>query len=270
MKEKMINCSNCGAKIVATSASCSHCGAMNYSGARREYMNELEGMREELQDIGEEAQKNAGKKTVLQFFGILAIGTALMVIVIMWALSHPNRLERDTSMENDYYDRLIWQDKYYPQLEEAYESQDFDTVLEIYRSKEAGNGAIYQWEHYGIIDFYKAYLNVLDGMKDFEGRGKVVYSSQLTDAVMLAGYYKERTRIDEFVRMYNRAAKMTERDYQLIQSYGETAAKFLFDAKGMSQQLIDECAEYSTDTYGFSSSKCREWFDNREESGNGM
>ena len=50
---KRIICSSCGAEFDNDMAKCPYCGTMNYEGAEKEYLEKLEDVREDLDDLNE-------------------------------------------------------------------------------------------------------------------------------------------------------------------------------------------------------------------------
>ena len=79
-----IICGNCGAPMGETDAYCPYCGIMNYNGAEKEYFEQLEGIKDKLEDASDYTKTHDAStaKKGLGVIKIIAIATIAVVILL--------------------------------------------------------------------------------------------------------------------------------------------------------------------------------------------
>ena len=93
-----IRCTNCGGEYTSDAAACPYCGTIYVAGAEAHYMNKLDNIREDMEDLNELARKETGaelksavKKTILTVVFIvggvaLIMGILYLIYYIKWGI----------------------------------------------------------------------------------------------------------------------------------------------------------------------------------------
>ena len=156
-------CGNCGAEISREDAYCPYCGVMNARAAEQDYMEKLEGIREETEKLGGETSKqtrrgirNVGKLTVR----IVVIIAA--VILGFYALTRimERTFERDDA--DTAQEEAAFKAAYFPKLDALYEAGD-DTATMNYMYEiggQKGASVMNGWAHYQYMRYYMDYYSV--------------------------------------------------------------------------------------------------------------
>ena len=95
---KQIICSSCGAEFDNDMAKCPYCGTMNYEGAEKEYLEKLEDVREDLDDLNEvplEETKDELKKQGRLIRKVLMVAIIIGFILFGWIMLSEKAYERD-------------------------------------------------------------------------------------------------------------------------------------------------------------------------------
>ncbi|MBQ9042000.1 MAG: hypothetical protein IJ111_04215 [Eggerthellaceae bacterium] len=80
-------CPNCGAGFSNTASKCPYCGALNPSGAEAAYMEQLEGLRQDTDDLDNEAMSDlkasvfSNGKSIIRVMLIVVIVIVLLVVL---------------------------------------------------------------------------------------------------------------------------------------------------------------------------------------------
>ncbi len=158
-------CPNCGGDFADWAPKCPYCGAMNYQGAERQYMEQLEDIREDMEELPEESESHyrrhvqvALKKLLVLAAAVLAAGLAAAGLYLIW------QHQEDKAYEARVLRRTEWEAEEFPQLDQWYEAGEYDRILE--RSYELLDENhefnIYSWSHYQFVaDYYQSYLDCL-------------------------------------------------------------------------------------------------------------
>ncbi len=154
---KMIFCPSCAAKFDEMLPKCPYCGTMSIKGAEAEYMEKLENIREDMEDLSavpiQETKKELKKQTkfVIIIIGVM-VGLLLAVGVIELIFGyHPK--ERDKQAD------FLWQQENYPILNELYEQKNYEELLKRYEQAYKEDKPIASWEH---ADFAAALMLLFD------------------------------------------------------------------------------------------------------------
>ena len=88
MSDKKIQCPGCGASVDAGESKCPHCGALLYEGAEKEYFEEMEDIRKNLEETSDdceetfEAAVGSGLKTVFITIGVVICLAVILVLLV--------------------------------------------------------------------------------------------------------------------------------------------------------------------------------------------
>lgn len=144
MESKKIICDFCGAEFEDTLPACSFCGSSNYKGAEAEYLRKLEGIRENVEDLGRipaaETKQEIYKqgKFLKRIFIVLGVVFALFLSLFFWI----NREEK-RDPQADY----LWKKMNYPIMDEMYEQQEYDELVTFYKEAWDADYPVQEWEH---------------------------------------------------------------------------------------------------------------------------
>ncbi len=209
-------------------------------------------------------------KTVTMQTALLGgVAIVLMVVVLLIAFRMVQRFHEDneeTDDQQEYYERICWQDNVFPLLDEAFEKGDYAQVSRINQEHrdEPGMMAYYRWEHYTFMQYYDLYETFMQYWEDArEGDGRYLYGA--VAAVELAGYYTEEWFDEQSAKSGNRLTygSMTEQERRAIREYRQAAFDMLAEVFGMDESDVRLCVKQSSDTYGISSRSCQEWLEAR-------
>ena len=82
---RTVLCRSCGAEYPADSASCPYCGTMNLPAAETEYLDRLEGIRDNLEELGSLTDRKA-KSHLRKLQRNLLIGAVILALLITTAV----------------------------------------------------------------------------------------------------------------------------------------------------------------------------------------
>ncbi len=150
-------CRSCGAELAETDHQCPYCGTWTVEGAQKEYMNRLEEIREDTEELHEAPRQVwlSHLRSHGHFAWKIACAVAAVCLVCVLA-SVGFRHYLDAMDRRDVQKETAFRQTYFPKLEEIYASGDdravYEYIHELYG--EEGSGALYYWEHAAYYDYY--------------------------------------------------------------------------------------------------------------------
>jgi cell division protein FtsI/penicillin-binding protein 2 len=157
-------CSSCGAKLKDTDEKCSYCGTINPSGAENRYMERLDEILEETDEIDDNIPKEYTKEIKSQgHFAAKVALTAGAVCLVFFLIIGGITLADKVSHEHYRKQAAYFQKEYFPKLNEIYDSGDDDEVLAYIDEllKIDGSEAVFNWKHANYYDRYRDYKEVI-------------------------------------------------------------------------------------------------------------
>ena len=142
---KKISCPSCGAQFEDTLARCPYCGTMYYPAAEKEYMDQMEDLREgvgELNRLPMEETKNHLKSRA-RFIRTVLILLAVAVAVI-GGIYYVHERKEEQKTEEEYR----WIREHAPELDKLYENGQYDEMVELYSSWVEDSKPVWLWKHY--------------------------------------------------------------------------------------------------------------------------
>ena len=139
-----VSCPSCGALFPADRPNCPYCGTMYLPAAEAAYMDKLDGVRGELEELGRLHAREA-KKNYRALWRRLLIGGVLLTAAIaaIFVLNGVNtRREARHSKEE-----FVWQMELFPRMDDAYEAEDYDELLRLYDEAIATDFSVWSYEH---------------------------------------------------------------------------------------------------------------------------
>ena len=99
--EKMVICKSCGAEFDASLVRCPYCGTANAPAEEEEYMDKLEGVREDLHQQTEKSDSKIGRKMASAIRTILLVAVMILLIVFVsfWLSDRRERSRSDQKKE---------------------------------------------------------------------------------------------------------------------------------------------------------------------------
>ncbi len=245
-------CEFCGASFEEMLSKCPYCGNTNIKGAEAEYMEKLEEVRSDLEELAqipvEETKKELKKQTKLI---AIVMGTILVislgVTVVEW-ISNNRYGEKSTSQKQSDF---AWKQEHLEDFNEVYEQGDDEELMDMYYEAAAENRPVYEWDHAN-------YSSALAHYKDMEyvwakiERGEPPMS--VSDyAGLLSGYF--------FIEYYYN--RMNEEEKEKFAPYYEKAKadyENRWDFQGKEWRAVEkEHAEKGTISYETSEKYVKAW-----------
>ena len=137
---KQIICSSCGAEFDNDMAKCPYCGTMNYEGAEKEYLEKLEDVREDLDDLNEvplEETKDELKKQGRLIRKVLMVAIIIGFILFGWIMLSEKAYERDEKAD------FLWKSENFPVMNELYEAGKYEELADFYRQAQEEDKPVY-------------------------------------------------------------------------------------------------------------------------------
>lgn len=241
---KIMVCGSCGAQFDGDLAKCPYCGSTNLKGAEKEYMEKLEGVKEDMGELDEipmeelrGAFQKQGKRLKKVLLSLLALAAVLLLVVFFAGRSE----------KKDYRDQYLWEQENFPKLDRLYDAGEYDEML-AYANQLMDDGAhdLFEWEHY---DFYLAYaiaarIQELLGKRETKG---------LSDFEQLDLFYCEwyLVCLDEFAeeRAELLQEKYPEQEIAFLAPHIGTAGQDLMESWGLSEQEYKEFLDQAAKNY---------------------
>lgn len=153
-RPQQVICRSCGAEYPSELPACPYCGTMNLPAAEKEYMNKLEDVRSDLEELSGLAGREAGRGTKA-LLKKLMIAVAAAVLVLLAVLGYNSyRARAEAEKEKAEY---LWQREAFAEMDRLYSAGDYDALLELYL--DAGGEGHHVWD-YAHRDFCEYMLEL--------------------------------------------------------------------------------------------------------------
>lgn len=253
-----IKCPSCGAEHDITENFCPYCGNANEYAQENTYMERLERIEDNLEQMGDFASDTYKREIKRTFKNV--VKPILILVAIILLFTGLMRFFSNMKTQSDIRGTMEWQNENFPVLNEMYEAGDFDGMQayidDILSKPNFMKTEVYNWEHYSFASAYNHYYRLremeeeakkdpeyLQDMKDFV----------FNDALELCYNNYESMRRDRII---------TDRDYEYIKEYREYARDYMERHFGITD--LDEIAlqcSMEPPAIGFELSKIREIMD---------
>lgn len=245
-------CENCGAEIDAHEKACPYCGHINPAGAEEAYMDRLEDLQEDLEDLKDHGKRSEREELGKQGRRLVRTGLILALVIggIIAGFMAMDRLWMHSA--GDEKALMEFQKKHFGELDALYEAGDDDATLEymiaLLDSEEKGVEAVYDWKHY---DYMEAWWTYRDGVKAGEDLLKKEWTDEIAGEAMLDAF--------RLVDRAEHSGDLPKEDRNKVRDLGEKGMAFLTEVTGMTREEAREIYEACLDEYGFFEwSACRE------------
>ena len=246
-------CGNCGAEITDKDAYCPYCGVMNPRAAETEYMEKLEDIRENTEKLGDEGGRHT-KKEVRRVGRLAVIIFAIVAVLVLglfafsWAMDNVF-----IGSGRDARNEAAFKEKYFPKLDELYESGDMEATSDYMNEIGGEDGAevLMMWPHYKFVSYYLdyRYIQEVPGTElnsDFWNRkyGEVLYAG--IELIYQAGYFGQK--------------KMSAEETEKVKEYAGEAERIFAEYFSLDKSDLDEIYEDCVDEGGYVYyTKIQEW-----------
>lgn len=244
MNEKII-CPSCGAEFEPNKVKCPFCGTIYLKAAEAEYMDKLEDVKEDLEDLKDNAQEETkGQfKKIWKWLGILLIIFATIGVTVL-----VNDEMRRKKYARDDKQEYLWRSENYPIMNELYEKGEYEQLLSIYDKATKEGHNLYNFPH---NDFC---VCIRDIIKTGETLDRYGNKEAALDEVLYRELYL--FRLDNY-RNINRT--VTEEEYNILDEMRkpylddfytrfdmpeEEFEKFMSQLRNGQYISYSECAEY--------------------------
>ena len=240
-----IKCRECGALIDEQVERCPYCGAINENGAEEKYMQDMDALRDNLEDLGDipkeeitqEVQKHlkfTGKTVVLTLVAVAIVAVVLLLYNKRWDIYMRIYEGTQDTRNADAREQLLWENENYPQLDAWYEEGNYDALLDFYRENSYVDSGIQynlsSWSHYSLLTYYDEYRECMD-FRERLIAGELPYFFEYQSP-----FYEGLDLI------YSRNAKyrndVDEQDEAAIQKWRDEAADFIKEVYGIDDEEI--------------------------------
>lgn len=241
-----IKCRECGALIDEQVERCPYCGAINENGAEEKYMQDMDALRDNLEDLGDipkeeitqEVQKHlkfTGKTVVLTLVAVAIVAVVLLLYNKRWDIYMRIYEVTQDTRNADAREQLLWENENYPQLDAWYEEGNYDALLDFYRENSYVNSGIQynlsSWSHYSLLTYYDEYRECMD------------FRERLTAGELPYFFEYQSPFYEGLDLIYSRNAKyrndaVDEQDEAAIQKWRDEAADFIKEVYGIDDEEI--------------------------------
>lgn len=207
----VVKCSSCNGIFENTEAFCPFCDSINLERAEEEYLEELEEIVENLEElplisqkeIGQEIRKTAKKHTKLFFASVLCFGIFLISISAYFLKIH----------ESPYTDeqekaQILWEKETFPILDQWYAEGNYEEIIKFHhelRDDENNLFYLYNWDPMLFIYKYLEYQFFLEAKTKFEASGIIteeelttILFSTLNDTTFYLSSKEEQEKIKKY------------------------------------------------------------------------
>lgn len=249
-------CKSCNAEFDETEPKCPYCGTMNYKGAEAEYMEKLQKVRENMDDLDHVPQKATTKaaRKRSRFLKILLIIAGIYIafhVTGSWMV----QIKQDKRAKEEMY----WRLENYPVMNDMYDRGEYEEMYEYYLNGREAGGSMYTWTHREFCELYTELLYVREILEaEASGEEMNAYDYQelfFAQTHLLSAKYKEDMSEDEKKILASLAEKEIQDFYTRWEMDEETI------------QWLEEELKYNNGylDYEFGSNYVEQWYESREE-----
>ncbi len=239
MRAGKIECNFCGAWFDEKLPACPYCGSTNIKGAEAEYMDKLEDIREDMEDLGsvplQETKKALKKQTI---FVLAAIGTIIgffICLILIEVLFGYKEEERDPKA--DY----LWQQENFPILDELYEQEKYEELAELFVKAYEEKQPISAWEHWefaSAIDFLLEAERILAKEHAGEELTKWDYHALLSLGFRINDYENDAYYTDDEQERMAPYIEMVRKDFETRWNFTEEEAEMFEKEKAKNYGMV--------------------------------
>lgn len=214
--KKRIICSGCGGEFDASLPKCPYCDIIHYAGAEAEYLNKLDDIRDDMEELGD-VQEDVVKEE-LKKQGHLVKRIVIMIAVILALLAAWTyfRLNFRFSQVSDK-EQFLWQSENYPKFDTMYKAEEYQELADILQKELQGEYSIWDYEH-------RAFAFVYDNITDAKKAMQLIDSGEDTSLDMYTTLLYNQM---DFIIQWERTGELSEEERAIIEPLkGEVVEDF--------------------------------------------
>ena len=181
-KGAIIECASCGAHFDEMMPKCPYCGSMSMKGAEAEYMDKLEDVRSDVEELTqvpiEETKKEIKKQGKFVIIVICCILGVLLLLVGI-KLIGLSKIEK-----RDYQADYAWKQENFPILDEMYEQEQYEEMVAFYMQAYEEDKPVGAWEHDAFCSAMDMFLTV-EEIWSREAAGEELSTSDYEDLLYM-------------------------------------------------------------------------------------
>ena len=260
---KTVHCPYCGAEYEEGLLQCPYCKSVDDYQDESEYLEDLDELRDKLEDIPEEALRHEGRlqtrqavKDFRKIILILLISAASIGGLFLFETVLAGNTKGQSEKRNR--EKYLWIQENYPILDEMYEKEDYEGLLAKFRDND--NTGIYDWGHYDLLTA----LERIDRIKTYD-------MMFLEDAVERYGEESEQALrekanlfSDELQLRYLSLHAAEVEDRERIARLSEEYTSDLVERFSLTEEECKELDRMMVQNHGYLTNReCREYLENR-------
>ncbi len=170
--DKVITCNSCGGRFEDTLPKCPYCDTMNYKGAEAEYLEELEKLRSDMEELGDYSEEEIKKEIRKQgkFLRRTLICCCVVVAVVLFLFWQKENTDKK-NRQADY----TWKKENYPLMEEMYEAEQYEKLVLFYEEAVEEDRPVWSWEHAAFCEVLSD-IYYVESILQKETKGEVLSS----------------------------------------------------------------------------------------------
>lgn len=260
---RMVRCPHCGAEYEEGLLHCPYCKSVDDYQDESEYLEDLDELRDKLEDIPEETLRQNDrmqtKQAVKDFRKIIVI-VAVFFAAIGGIVLFETVMSGSTQgqMEKRNREKYLWIQENYPILDEMYEKEDYEGLLAKFR--EDGNVGIYDWEHYDLLTALEKISMIRDYDIQIADETAQRYGEDSEEA------QRERANLfsEELLLRYLSLHAKEAEDRERIASLSEEYLKDFTERFSLTEEELAELDRLMVKNHGYMTNKeCRDYLNNR-------
>ena len=143
----LVHCRTCGAEFSTDLPNCPYCGTMYLPAAEEAYMDKLEGVRSNLEQLSDLPAAESRKHFRRLMKKVLIAAAVLLVLILAGQSIRFWKERRDTAAEKA---ETLWQREGFARMDEARSAGDYDRLLALYQEAIDAGHSVYAYKHAGF------------------------------------------------------------------------------------------------------------------------
>jgi|GEM_PF-1637225 len=163
---KTVRCKNCGAVFDEDLEKCPYCGTMNRKGAYRAFRLKAASMIDQVLGLKDDIQRSVSQTIRIALFRSVVIIVLITGLAFVFARFANVNYYNDKEYDRKAYEEIVWLDENLDALDQAYESDDLETIGKLYIDNAH---AVMNWPLYPSFCLKKEYERIKkdDAMDEF-------------------------------------------------------------------------------------------------------
>lgn len=163
--KQTVLCRSCGAEYPADIANCPYCGTMNLPAAESDYLDRLEGIRDNLEQLGSLTERKTRTHMRKLHRNLLIAAVILVLIISAAAVFQTKREKAEAAKEKEEY---LWQREAFARLDEAYAAGDYDALAAMYAEASDAGHRMYSYRHAGFCEALLEIAAAFEALEEYE------------------------------------------------------------------------------------------------------